>query len=230
MRYCPLRRGRVSPFQLSCTRFLASMPSIAAWTVGMVLRQFGPSIIARATSLGHTEPPGNRAARSARTSSHTLSSTLASTTRRASFGHRVWFRWRLPSRRRCHALLVRAESHRPRPLPLDTGQVRLLCLVGGRAAAQKIDPVSAAACLFEVEVGHGCLHSLLKCFDCVGHSYITHDPRIGRIQLAAPASRRISCIRNDVLRCGISKKESPNRCGNFYGLFLALKYVPPATR
>lgn len=127
-------------------------------------------------------------------------------------------------------MLARAESHRARPLPLDTGQVRLLCLVGGRAAAQKIDLVAAAACLFEVEVGHGGLHSLLKCFDCVGHSHITHDTRIGRILLAVSASRRISCIRNDVLRCGISEKESPNRCGNFYGLFLALKYVPPATR
>lgn len=86
-------------------------------------------------------------------------------------------------------MLARAESHRARPLPLDTGQVRLLCLLGGRAAAQKIDLVSAAARLFEVERIDSGLHSLSKCFDRVGHSKYTPDPSIGRILIGSSASR-----------------------------------------
>ncbi len=76
MRYGPARLSSSFPFQLSCTCPSLNSSSTAAWTFGMATLQSGaaaPALtvatIVRATSLGQTVDPDERAARSANVAS-----------------------------------------------------------------------------------------------------------------------------------------------------------------
>lgn len=163
----------------------------------MALRQLVTGVIARTISLGHTDPFASRAASKASTASLTLSATLACAPRGSTLGHGIGLWWRLPSGRRRHALLARAEPHGAGPLPLDARKIGLCCNLRSRAAAKKIDLVAAAPCFFEVESVDSGLHSLLKSLDCFGHSHITHDGNVGRIRFDASKTRTgvPACIR-----------------------------------
>lgn len=111
-------------------------------------------------------------------------------------------------------MLARAEPHGAGPLSIDARKVGLTGIFGSRAAAQEIDAVSAAACLFEIEGVDRSLHPVLERCDRVGHHTFTRESDIGRIAPDVGRYRRNDERLKAVSRSEVSRSKLRACCPN----------------